>query len=49
MVKIKKIISIVLVAALCFTMVPLKVNAKKEETVKEFKEIKTIEDLYGIN
>ncbi len=49
MVKIKKIISIVLVAALCFTMVPLKVNAKKEETVKEFKEIKTIEDLYGMN
>ena len=46
--KIKKIISIILVAALCFTMAPLKANAK-EETEKEFKEIRTIEDLYAIN
>ena len=46
--KIKKIISIILVAALCFTMAPLKVNAK-EETEKKFKEIRTIEDLYAIN
>lgn len=46
--KIKKIISIILTVALCLTAVPIKADAK-EETVKEFTEIWTIEDLYGIN
>ena len=46
--KIKKIISIILTVALCLTVVPIKADAK-EETVKEFTEIRTIDDLYGIN